>query len=370
MARSQPKLMPPGMKAGRKEPMDYKPRVAKFEAADGLMIEGDYYPPLVRETESAPLAILIHMYPADRTSWKPLIPGLRKAGFAVMAYDIRGHAGSAEQTGRNVKEGYDNRDPMVFAEAWMDAEAATLYMGKQRCCDARRVAVIGASVGCSIALDYAARDQAVKVVVCLSPGTDYMGLDSVSHIKRCGDRPILLVAPEGEYSAVRELKKEAGEGVKSTKCPGGPEYHGAKMFDAPYGNKVLKRIVKFVTEPCGATGATVSASTKDDKKIAITEAIVGPNGPLAQAIKLFKLHTGSYPGSLNDLMERPKGKKLAEKWSGPYLEDAAGFKDPWGNEFRYVAGSAARHNKGEFDLWSLGPDGKDGTDDDICNWKK
>jgi general secretion pathway protein G len=41
--------------------------------------------------------------------------------------------------------------------------------------------------------------------------------------------------------------------------------------------------------------------------------------------------------------------------------------DPWGNPWRYRSGSHENHN-GTFDLWSVGPDGRDGTSDDVRNW--
>ena len=45
----------------------------------------------------------------------------------------------------------------------------------------------------------------------------------------------------------------------------------------------------------------------------------------------------------------------------------AGFLDPWGNPWRYRSGSRDNMNP-TFDLWSPGPDGVDGTSDDIRNW--
>ena len=42
--------------------------------------------------------------------------------------------------------------------------------------------------------------------------------------------------------------------------------------------------------------------------------------------------------------------------------------DPWGNSWRYRSGSRFRPNNPDFDLWSMGPDGKDNTEDDIRNW--
>jgi general secretion pathway protein G len=102
-------------------------------------------------------------------------------------------------------------------------------------------------------------------------------------------------------------------------------------------------------------------------KIDMAKAAVGPNGTLAQAIKLFKFNTNEYPKELKYLLEKPSETEIAEKWTGPYLEDVSGLKDPWGHDFEYNA--EGRHNEGKFDLWSRGPDGKDGTEDDVTNWK-
>jgi general secretion pathway protein G len=102
-------------------------------------------------------------------------------------------------------------------------------------------------------------------------------------------------------------------------------------------------------------------------RIDMVKATIGPNGTLAQAIKLFKFNTNEYPKELKYLVEKPSETEIAEKWTGPYLEDASGLKDPWNHDFGY--NPEGRHNEGKFDLWSYGPDGKDGTEDDICNWK-
>ena len=42
-------------------------------------------------------------------------------------------------------------------------------------------------------------------------------------------------------------------------------------------------------------------------------------------------------------------------------------KDPWGNEFQY-AYPPERGTRDFPDIWSLGPDGEDNTEDDITNW--
>jgi dienelactone hydrolase len=244
-------LAPPAMQKKPVKPAEGAPQVVRFETSDGVKIEADYYPAAVKEGEKAPAAILIHMYPADRTSWKPLAPGLHKAGFAVLAYDIRGHGGSTEPADKKLKEAYDKRDSKLFADAWKDVEAAKKWLAEQPGCDVKRMALVGASIGCSISIDYAGRDEAVKAVVCLSPGTKYMGVDSIAHIKKCGKRAILLISPEGEYKAVEELIKASGGKAKGEKHPGGEKEHGTGMFKADYGKTVRENIVAFVSKAIG-----------------------------------------------------------------------------------------------------------------------
>jgi len=102
-------------------------------------------------------------------------------------------------------------------------------------------------------------------------------------------------------------------------------------------------------------------------KVKLAEAAIGPNGAISQAIDLFKLNTGVFPEELKDLISKPSDDKVASKWNGPYLKDASGLKDPWDHDFQY--NREGTHNAGKVDLWSTGPDGIDGNDDDVKNWK-
>lgn len=90
-------------------------------------------------------------------------------------------------------------------------------------------------------------------------------------------------------------------------------------------------------------------------------------------IELYNLHTGRFPteadGGIKALMVKPSDEKVAEKWRGPYVQDAE-LKDAWNNEFQYEpveAGTALTGGK-KFKLWSNGPDGQSSTEDDIKNW--
>ena len=108
-------------------------------------------------------------------------------------------------------------------------------------------------------------------------------------------------------------------------------------------------------------------SKGEDAKKDIARSAIGSNGPIMQSIDMFKFDTGVYPETLNDLVEKPSDDKIASKWKSAYLKDRGGLQDPWQNEYQYERDG--KHNVGGVDLWSNGPDGIEGNDDDIRNWK-
>jgi general secretion pathway protein G len=87
---------------------------------------------------------------------------------------------------------------------------------------------------------------------------------------------------------------------------------------------------------------------------------------LGKALDQFRLDTGHYPTNeqgLNALWVKPADES---RWWGPYLRKAPP-KDPWGREYLYKAPG----DHGEFDIYSLGKDGREGGDgenQDITNW--
>ena len=83
------------------------------------------------------------------------------------------------------------------------------------------------------------------------------------------------------------------------------------------------------------------------------------------ALDSFEVDLGYYPkgsAGLNELMEEPKNGK---QWRGPYLKQTIG-NDPWGNPYIYEC--PGKHNPKGYDLYSAGPDGRNGNEDDITNW--
>jgi general secretion pathway protein G len=84
------------------------------------------------------------------------------------------------------------------------------------------------------------------------------------------------------------------------------------------------------------------------------------------ALDAFEVDMGYYPKGRNGLADLIVQPRDGANWHGPYLQSDAVPKDPWGNDYLYEC--PGRHNPSFYDLSSAGPDGRFGTDDDICNW--
>ncbi len=89
-----------------------------------------------------------------------------------------------------------------------------------------------------------------------------------------------------------------------------------------------------------------------DSKI---KAVLGDIKSYQTAIDLFALdHNDQYPKTLQDLVS---GKKK-------YLREMN--RDPWGHPYVYIV--PGQHYPESFDLFSVGPDGQQGTGDDVAPW--
>ncbi len=90
---------------------------------------------------------------------------------------------------------------------------------------------------------------------------------------------------------------------------------------------------------------------------------------LKTSLVRYRIDLGDYPSTnegLAALLAAPAGK--AERWRGPYIEVPGNRvpTDPWGEAYRYRF--PGTKNSGGYDLYSVGPDKTDGTEDDVGNW--
>lgn len=87
---------------------------------------------------------------------------------------------------------------------------------------------------------------------------------------------------------------------------------------------------------------------------------------ISGAIDQFEAECGRFPTTeegLGALLEQPAN---AKDWHGPYLKGNKLPTDPWGNAYQYRC--PGQHNPREYDVYSFGRDGQEGTQDDVGNW--
>ena len=93
---------------------------------------------------------------------------------------------------------------------------------------------------------------------------------------------------------------------------------------------------------------------------------------LEQALELYKLDNGRYPSSdqgLQALVDEPSGDPVPRRWSPGGYAKRDQIQDPWGMPYKYR--SPGDNNARTFDLFSYGPDGQEGGEEenaDIVNW--
>ncbi len=104
----------------------------------------------------------------------------------------------------------------------------------------------------------------------------------------------------------------------------------------------------------------------DQAKVSVAQSDINAN--ISTALKLYQLDNGNFPSTeqgLNALLNKPSTGVSANNWNGPYLEKNP--IDPWGNPYKYK--SPGTNNKSGYDLYSMGKDALEGTEDDVKNWQ-
>ena len=113
-------------------------------------------------------------------------------------------------------------------------------------------------------------------------------------------------------------------------------------------------------------GAIVAPKFTNRSKQARETAAKTDIANLEVALDSFEIDTGRYPTNtegIEALLKEPTNTK--DDWKGPYLKRGVPL-DPWGKEYYYK--QPGQHNEYGYDLYSAGPDGITGNDDDITNW--
>jgi len=104
-----------------------------------------------------------------------------------------------------------------------------------------------------------------------------------------------------------------------------------------------------------AVGAVTLRNVGEQAEITTAQAQINS---IKTVIQSYKNHNRKYPAKLEELVTPPANAKMRKSYIG---ED--GITDPWGEKFQMR--SPGKKSGEAFDIYSMGPDKRDGTEDDV-----
>ena len=203
------------------------PQSVEFTTKDGVKIAGTFH----SGRAGGPAALLLHMMPATKESWDGFARLLARAGFAVLAIDLRGH-GESRETASGERLDYKLFEDRDHQAKIRDVEAAAGWLADHQA-PLGRLVVIGASIGANLAIAYAAAHPRVLAVAALSPGLDYRGVTTPDKVRKMASGQSLFLAASAEdelsFKTDRELAGIKPDAVVKEYDGAG---HGTGMFAA------------------------------------------------------------------------------------------------------------------------------------------
>lgn len=199
-------------------------RVVRFSTDDGVRLSGEL-------RGSGPTGVVLaHMFPTDRTSWAELGSLLADRGYRSLAFDFRGYGGSGGE-----------RD---IPEIWRDVLAATDALRER---GARRIVLVGASMGGTASLIAAARTE-VQGVITLSAAGTFMELSAPPEVLQAVDEPKLFIAAQGDGSAAATAQTfyDTASGAKRLEIVTGAD-HGTDLLEGQQAESVRGLILDFLS---------------------------------------------------------------------------------------------------------------------------
>ncbi|VVB55663.1 2-succinyl-6-hydroxy-2,4-cyclohexadiene-1-carboxylate synthase [uncultured archaeon] len=173
-----------------------------FITEDGVKISGNYFKP---KKEHAPVFLLLHMMPATKESWTEFATRLQEKGFAALAIDLRGHGSSTDKNGSKLD--YKEFKDHEHRESMKDIAAAKEFLKGQANVDISGMAIAGASIGANLALWQASIDKDVSLLILLSPGLNYRGIQAAQLAPHYSG-PVYILASEMDATNAAQSSRE------------------------------------------------------------------------------------------------------------------------------------------------------------------
>jgi dienelactone hydrolase len=204
-----------------------------LETEDQKKVSATFYPP---PAPNASAVILIPDTRCDGSVFKSFASKLNKAGFAVLAIDLRykGLIAQARSPEEQIKllQSQDTYAPVNY-----EIRSAIDFLGSQKEVNSDKIALLGTSYGSRVALHSGVKYKVNALVLVSLSGQEALPGKAVRELlEEYGDRPILFMTAEkdwgGNYKAAEHnrLYLDWAKGKKELKIWPGSS-HGVEILD-------------------------------------------------------------------------------------------------------------------------------------------
>lgn len=203
-------------------------KAEKIQTADKVTLAASWFAPAKRQAADAPAAIVIPMYMNRRQSYDAFAQAAASKGIGCLSVDPRGH-GESDNPYSAPPTQWGGREWTGVLEDIKAAKAHLVAKGV----DPKRIVLIGASIGASLALEYMVKDAELAGVGFLSISTDLTGKTATEDLARIAKRPVFVAYAKNDPSAAArgeafaKAATDAGTGTVRVYKQAG---HGTEMF--------------------------------------------------------------------------------------------------------------------------------------------
>ena len=185
-----------------------------LNTTDQVRLTGDWYSPSGSDAK-LPAVVLVHGFGQDRRQWDFFVRDrLLPAGFAALAFDLRGHGGSKEKAGASLTaEASWSSDPKQFP---LDIGAAIQWLKARNDVDVNRIAIIGCELGADLAFLASGKYEEVRSAIVIS-GDAANAEVLAKAVPDFQPHSILFMATQGDSqgaTSAREFEKRTGFPVR------------------------------------------------------------------------------------------------------------------------------------------------------------
>lgn len=279
-------------------------QAVELKTVDGWTLKAVFEP----STPGKLTLVLLHGTGQRKEDWKRLAYPLTRAGYGVLAVDLRGHGESRTSPTGEVIQSWKKlkataRADNDFVDMSRDAEAAVAWLAGQGVPE-DTIGFVGAEVGGSVAARYAATHQKVPLVVMLSPGMKWQEVLTINAL-RAMKRPatakpvsLMLVWSEADKTSSKEAPimfgfAKGAVGERNATQVVVPQERGTRMLKAQ--RALVGQIIDWLANPVapepGAAvstppaGGSVDPATGEKPKDGASKTLIDDTGTPAPAVQ-------------------------------------------------------------------------------------